>query len=227
MGQYERLAGCYDDFTVDVEYPKWKEFYKKLFREHNTEVESILDLACGTGTLSVLLAEDGYEVIGVDASPDMLAEAMAKSGECKKTPPMFLCQEMEELDLYGTVDAAISSLDSINYLDGEEALDATLSRLKFFVRPGGLFLFDINTEHKFRTIDGECFMRENEDDICIWRAAYDEKSRRCLMMVDVFRREGKLWSRSFEEHEEYAFGREEIEKLLEKNSFELLGVYDE
>ncbi len=227
MSQYENLANCYDDFTTDVNYPQWKQFYEKLFTLHSTEVESILDLGCGTGTMSYLLADDGYEVIGVDMSPDMLSRAMEKSGDCKGIQPLFLCQDMEELDLYGTVDAAISGLDSINYLDGYDALDRTLSRLKFFVRPGGLFLFDVNTEYKFRTISGDCFMREDEDNVCIWRAAYDENERRCLMMMDVFSRTGKLWERSSEEHEEYAFSEAEIRKALSDNEFELEAIYTE
>ena len=227
MSQYEGLANCYDEFTEDVSYPRWADYFEKLFHTHNTKVESILDLACGTGTLSFILAERGYEVIGVDASPDMLSQATSKPCPEGAIPPLFLCQEMEELDLYGTVDAAVSSLDSISYLDGFDALDATLSRLRFFIRPGGLFIFDVNTEHKFQTIDGECFMRDGEDDVCIWRAAYDEEEKRCLMMVDVFTRDGELWSRSFEEHEEYAFSKDEILKTLEKNGFSLESSYDE
>ncbi|MBR3848514.1 MAG: class I SAM-dependent methyltransferase [Oscillospiraceae bacterium] len=227
MSQYEGLANCYDEFTEDVSYPRWADYFEKLFKSHNTEVSSILDLACGTGTLSFILAERGYEVIGVDASSDMLSQAAAKPCPEGAIPPLFLCQEMEELDLYGTVDAAVSSLDSISYLDGFDALDATLSRLRFFIRPGGLFIFDVNTEHKFHTIDGECFMRDGEDNVCIWRSAYDEDEKRCLMMVDVFKREGELWSRSFEEHEEYAFSEKEILKALEENGFSLEASYDE
>ena len=148
MSRYESLALCYDEFTEDVSYPRWADFFEKLFTVHNTEVKSILDLACGTGTLSFIFAERGYEVIGVDASPDMLSCATSEPCPDGAIPPLFLCQEMEELDLYGTVDAAVSSLDSINYLDGPEALDATLSRRKFFINPHGLFLFDVNTEYK-------------------------------------------------------------------------------
>ena len=227
MSRYESLALCYDEFTEDVSYPRWADFFEKLFAAHKTEVKSILDLACGTGTLSFIFAERGYEVIGVDASPDMLSRATAKPCPDGAIPPLFLCQDMQELDLYGTVDAAVSSLDSINYLDGFDALDATLSRLKFFINPNGLFLFDVNTEYKFRTIDGECFMRDGDDDVCIWRAAYDEDEKRCLMMVDVFKAEGELWSRSFEEHEEYAFSESEIKEALERNGFTLEARYGE
>ena len=226
MGRYQELADCYDAFTQDVKYSEWADFYESLFKRHNTKVESVLDLSCGTGTLSYILAKKGYEVIGVDASPEMLSRAMAKSSQCTEIMPLFLCQEMEDLDLYGTVDAAVSSLDSINYLDGPCALDKTLGRLKFFIRPGGLFLFDINTEHKFKMINGECFMRENDTDVCIWRSAYNEEEKRCLMMVDVFKKQGKVWARSTEEHEEYAFSESDIVSLLEKNGFSLEAKYD-
>ena len=227
MSQYQGLAGCYDAFTEDVCYPKWADYFESVFSKHETQVESILDLGCGTGSLSVLLSDRGYEVIGVDASPEMLAQAQAKATACKKIPPMFLCQEMEELDLYGTVDAAVSSLDSISYLDGPEALDETVARLKFFVRPGGLFVFDVNTETKFRTIDGENFLREDDDNVCIWSAAYDEASKYCWMGMNLFCREGAVWTREREEHEEYAFSREEIVVALEGNGFTLEAAYDE
>ncbi len=227
MSRYEGLSACYDEFTEDVSYPCWADFFELLFSRHNAQVSSILDLACGTGTLSFILAERGYEVIGVDASPDMLSVAASKPCDSGIIPPLFLCQEMEELDLYGTVDACVSCLDSINHLDGSDALDATLSRLKFFIRPGGLFIFDINTAYKFKTIDGQCFMRDGDDDVCIWRAAYNESERRCLMMLDIFKRDGKLWSRSYEEHEEYAFSKDEIISCLSENGFALEACYDE
>ncbi len=227
MSRYQSLAGSYDRFTEDVGYPAWADYFERLFSKHNTPVESLLDLGCGTGTLSCIFAERGYEVIGVDASPDMLAQAQAKAASCTKIPPMFLCQEMEELDLYGTVDAAVSSLDSISYLDGVPALDATLARLKFFVRPDGLFIFDVVTAAKFRAIDGNCYLREDEETLCVWSAGYDEESKYCAMSMDLFRKAGALWSREHEEHEEYAFSHEEICKALERNRFSLEAVYGE
>ena len=227
MSQYQDLAGCYDAFTDDVCYPRWADYFETVFSKHETDVESILDLGCGTGSLSVLLSNRGYEVIGVDASPEMLAQAQTKASTCEKIPPLFLCQEMEELDLYGTVDAAVSSLDSISYLDGPEALDLALARLKFFVRPGGLFVFDVNTETKFHTIDGENFLREDDDNVCIWSAAYDEESKYCWMGMNLFRRDGAVWTRSREEHEEYAFSETEISTALKQNGFVLEAAYDE
>lgn len=227
MSQYQSLAGSYDHFTEDVGYPQWADYFEKIFEKHNTNVESLLDLGCGTGTLSLLFSERGYEVIGVDASPEMLAQAQAKAVSCTKIPPLFLCQEMEELDLYGTVDVAVSSLDSISYLDGYDALFNTLARLKFFVRPGGLFVFDVNTEAKFRAIDGNCYLREDEDTVCVWRAAYDEESKYCLMSMDLFQKVGALWSRECEEHEEYAFSRDEIISALSQNGFTLEAAYGE
>ncbi|MBQ3055267.1 MAG: class I SAM-dependent methyltransferase [Oscillospiraceae bacterium] len=227
MSQYQSLAGSYDHFTEDVGYPAWADYFEHIFSKHNTTVESVLDLGCGTGTLSLLFSERGYEVIGVDASPEMLAQAQVKASSCTKIPPLFLCQEMEELDLYGTVDAAVSSLDSISYLDGYDALFNTLARLKFFVRPGGLFVFDVNTEAKFRTIDGNCYLREDEDTVCVWSAAYDEESKYCVMSMDLFRAAGALWAREHEEHEEYAFSRAEITEALEQNGFTLEAAYGE
>ena len=227
MSQYQSLAESYDAFTEDVGYPEWADYFEQLFSKHETEVESILDLGCGTGTLSYLLSDRGYEVIGVDASADMLAQAQMKAESCSKIPPLFLCQEMEELDLYGTVDAAVSSLDSISYLDGYDALFNTLARLKFFVRLGGLFIFDVNTEEKFRALDGNCYLREDEETLCVWSAGYDEESKYCAMSMDLFRAVGSLWSREHEEHEEYAFSYDEITEALEQNGFTLEATYGE
>ena len=102
---YGPLAGCYDAMTEDVNYPAWADFLEKLFARQPRPVHTVLDLACGTGTMSWLLAQRGYEVIGVDISPDMLAVAAEKDLDGVEEPPIFLCQAMEELDLYGTVDA--------------------------------------------------------------------------------------------------------------------------
>ena len=230
MDSYITLAECYDDFTEDVKYIKWADYLTGLFEKFGDggEMKEILDLACGTGSLSFILAERGYEVIGTDASEEMLAVAQSKITDTKGIPPMFLCQRMEELDLYGTVDAAVCCLDSLNYLTEKEALETAFSRLKFFVRPGGLFIFDVNTHDKFSFLDGQSFVRENDDYFCAWTAEYDEEEKLCSFYYDIFREtEDGLWERSFEEHTERAHSRAEIASALKASSFELVAEFGE
>lgn len=229
MSSYTSLAECYDEFTGDVRYSLWADYLTGLFDKYSDKdgVHDVLDLACGTGSLSVILAERGFEVIGTDASEDMLAEAQSKAWTVSGTPPMFLHQSMEEIDLYGTVDAAVCCLDSINYLTSRELLSQAFSRLKFFIRPGGLFIFDVNTDAKFRNLDGSVFLRENEDFFCTWSAEYDKDSRLCTFFYDIFKNCGELWSREQEEHTERAHSYDEIKNALENAEFSLLTVFGE
>ncbi len=225
MSSYGRLADSYDLFTADVEYSVWADYYEEIFRRFHAKPEMILDLACGTGSLTVALAQRGYDMIGVDASSDMLAVAMQKTQELPAMP-LFLCQRMEELDLYGTVDAAICALDSLNYLTSAAALRTAFARLRFFVRPGGLVIFDVNTEAKFRAMDGESYLRDEENHFCAWSAEYDENTRLCRMMMDIFDRDGALWARSSEEHIERAHSEEELHAALRDAGFRCLARWD-
>ena len=170
MDCYTSLAGGYDSLTEDVQYEKRAAFLQKLLAKSTIPVHTVLDLACGTGTMTCLLAEAGYEMIGVDLSEDMLSEAAGKTVSPGKIPPIYLQQSMEELDLYGTVEAAVCCLDSINYLTDARALKRALQRLHLFVAPGGVFLFDVNTPCKLRSLDGQVFLDEREDLYCVWRA---------------------------------------------------------
>jgi len=229
MSNYTSLAECYDEFTQDVKYTLWADYLTGLFKqfEDRNKTAQVLDLACGTGSLSVILAERGYEVIGTDASEDMLAVAQEKSFNLSVTPPMFLHQRMEELDLYGTVDAAVCCLDSLNYLTNLKDLQLAFSRLRYFVRPGGLFIFDVNTDAKFKQLDGCTFLRESDDFFCAWSAEYDQENRLCSFFYDIFRCCGELWERDFEEHTERAHTKEEIVSALNSADFELIATFGE
>ena len=138
MSSYQALALSYDALTTDVGYRRRAEYLDRLLKKSRLPVHTVLDLACGTGTLTCLLAEMGYEMIGVDGSEDMLAQAQTKAMNVKGERPLFLHQTMPKLDLYGTVEAAVSCLDSINYLTDLRDLKRTLERLHLFIAPGGL-----------------------------------------------------------------------------------------
>lgn len=222
---YNALAPCYDAFTRDVDYRAWADLCEKIFAAEGKHPRLVLDLACGTGSLSCELAGRGYEVIGADASEDMLSQAAEKAARLEGcAAPLFICQTMQELDLYGTVEAAVCSLDGLNYLPPEE-LDKALSRLHLFLEPGGIFVFDVNSERKLRGLDGQVFVDETEDSLCLWRAEFDAPERRCRYGMDIFTRRGKLWRRDFEEHIEYAYSVSELEERLAGAGFASVKVY--
>ena len=212
MTAYAALAQVYDSLMPAQAYPAWAESCDALFRPRG--LHTVLDLACGTGRLSWLLAEKGYEVIGADLSSDMLAEAMAAGeGRSVEVRPMFICQAMEELDLYGTVQAAVCSMDGMNYLDSE-ALREALRRVHLFLEPGGVFLFDLHTPARFRAMDGETYCSESDSAFCVWNAHLEEDGSACRYLIDIFTPAGKLWRRNREEHWEYVHDPEEVCALL-------------
>ena len=218
MSCYGSLAGYYDKLTGDVPYSKFIEFYEAEFARDGGEFRLLLDLCCGTGTLTCELARRGYEMIAADASVDMLMQAREKSAELP-CPPLFLCQDAAELDLYGTVDAAVCSLDGMNYI-APDALPEVFHRLHLFVRPDGLLIFDIRTPEWLRALDGDIFVDEKDDVLCLWRADFDEEMPAIVYGMDIFSLEKRgLWSRESEEHIEYAHTPEKLRALLEAAGF--------
>ena len=222
MSAYQALSGSYDVLTEDVPYGEFVSFYQQEFQHDGGEFHLLLDLCCGTGTLTWLLAEAGYELIGTDASADMLSIAAGKSSSAA-VAPLFLCQAAEKLDLYGCVDAAVSSLDSVNYIPSE-CFPSVLKRLHLFIRPGGLFLFDIRSENWLRSLDGSTSVDEKEDLLCLWRADFDPEKKALHYGMDIFTKRGRLWERDGEEHTEYVYTEAEIGRMLRDEGFTLLRV---
>ena len=225
MSAYEGLARFYDGLTRDVDYEQWADWYQSWFRESRVPVRIVLDLACGTGTLTCLLARRGLTMIGADRSAEMLAEAWEKAAGLECEPPVFLNQSAQELDLYGTVDACVSSLDSLNYVTGEPALRSALRRVHTFLMPGGFFLFDVLSESHMRGLDGQIFLDETEDVFCLWRTEYRPEDRMVVYGMDLFEREGNHWLREQEEHRERAWTHEELERMLREEGFHTVRRY--
>lgn len=217
MSSYTSLAAWYDTFTGDVPYSLFADFYEAEFHRCGGEFRLLLDLCCGTGTLTREMAMRGYELIAADASVDMLMQAQSKDYG-SAVPPLFLCQDAAELDLYGTVDAAYCSLDGINYLR-PEVLPEVFRRLHLFIRPDGLLIFDFHPAGWFRSLDGKIFVDESEDALCLWRADFDTELNAIVYGMDIFSRCGKLWKRRGEEHIEYAHSFETMKLLLEQAGF--------
>ena len=147
----------------------------------------------------------------------MLMQAQEKAAGLVP-PPLFLCQEAGELDLYGTVDAAYCSLDGMNYIPPDE-LPELFHRLRLFIRPGGLLIFDIRSPEWLRSMDGQVYVDEQEDVLCLWRADMDEDGQRMSYGMDIFSREGALWRRDGEEHTEYVYTFEALRTLMEREGF--------
>ena len=226
MSAYGALASVYDRLTGDVCYERRADYIEKLFRKSHIDVHTVLDLACGTGTMTNILTERGYEMIAVDGSADMLAEAREKAADLQGEPPVFLNQSMPQLDLYGTVDAAICCLDSINYLTNPKDVQKTLQRLHLFVAPGGILVFDINSVEKLRGLDGQVFLDETEDVYCVWRTEFEKRSNICTYWMDIFTRmEDDTWERDFEEHRQRAYEVDQLRNWLMEAGFTHIRTY--
>ena len=225
---YENLAGCYDQFTRDVDYVRWADYLERHFARSALPIHTVLDLACGTGSLTLELARPGYEMIGVDQSEEMLAQAAEKCRQASEIPPLFLHQSMDKLDLYGTIDACVCCLDSVNYVTSPQKLERAFQRVHTFLMPGGLFVFDVNTPDKLRALDGQVFLDESADAYCVWRADYSARRRVCTYGMDLFTLEPDgRWSGAEELHEEYAYEPDELEALLIRAGFSRIKQYGE
>ena len=224
MNAYTNLAPYYGELMSHVDYAGWADFAQRHFARLNRPVKLVLDLACGVGALSGILAERGYEVIGADASPDMLSVASANNILHEK-PPLFLCQPMQSLDLYGTVDAAVCSLDSLNYLPSLDTLKQALGRVCLFLEPGGLFLFDVRTPAHFAAMDGQAAVVETDRLYCVWQTDWNARALTARHSVSLFVQEGALWRRINEEHRQRAYANDCWEALLIEAGFTDVRLY--
>jgi len=229
------FARHYDALTANINYPALARYFDRIIKKvsRGKDGNIMLDLACGTGNLSWRFAAMGYQVIGVDASPDMLAVAATKADEtdlpARAVPPLFLCQPMQELDLYGTVDACVCALDSINHLPDLSALKAAFARVSLFLAPGGVFAFDINTSHKHKNILADnTFVYEAGETICLWQNEYHPKNDRVDISLDFFTSQGKgLYRRETQRFSERVFTHQQLRGALRAAGLNLLAVYKE
>ena len=224
MDAYKALAASYDRLTNDVDYEAVVAFYKEILTREGVRPRTAVDLACGTGSVAVLLAKDGMQVTAVDMSEDMLTVAFEKAAQLEN-PPRFVCQKLQELQLPRGVDLAVCALDSLDYITVPADCAQAIKRVYKALNPGGIFIFDVNTPEKLRAMDGQVFLDEDDDVYCVWRGEFDEETNICSYGMDLFQREGKHWYRSFEEHREYAYSREQLEGYLRDAEFTHIEVY--
>lgn len=217
------FAQFYDALTSNIKYGSKADFLLNIANRFGCRSSEILDLACGTGSLSIELARRGRDVIAIDASPEMLAVAAAKSQKFHSRI-LYLCQEIEKLELHSPVELSFCVLDSLNHLKGKEALVKAFKRVSRFIEPGGLFIFDMNTPYKHREVLGNhAFIYEQKDFICCWQNDYRSKDNSVFISLDFFVLEdNERYHRMRECFWEYCYTHEEIVTLLQKVGFEVL-----
>lgn len=224
---YDVFSGFYDRLTDNVEYEKRADYFCRLLSMCGAEDGILLDLGCGTGSMSLLMAERGYEVIGVDSSVGMLNVAQQKMFE-SGNQLLLLNQSMQDIDLYGTVDCAICVLDGINHLSGEEEVKKTFGKVSLFMNKGGVFAFDVNTVYKHRHILADnCFVYDFDDLFCAWQNNYNSEDNSVDITLDFFEEEDGVYYRSCESFSEQAYELCDIRAWLEESGFEVVGVYDD
>lgn len=225
MEAYTSFAQVYDMFMDNVPYDEWCAYLHGLLQEQGIASGSVVDLGCGTGQITRRLAKEGYQMTGVDLSADMLSIAMQQQ---ETEPILYLQQDMCELELYEAVDAMVSICDSMNYLLQEEELCQTFSRVKRYLKPNGIFIFDMNTMHKYRDVIGETTISENRDiGSFIWENYYEEQEQINEYDLTLFIEETEGLFRRFEEvHYQRAYEQETVQKCLQEAGLTVLAVYD-
>lgn len=224
---YGAFASVYDILMDNVNYEAWADYLKERLKEYGIFDGLVLELGCGTGTMTELLSEAGYDMIGVDNSGEMLAEAMEKRVESGHDI-LYLLQDMQEFELYGTVRAIISVCDSMNYVTEEEELLKVFKLANNYLDPGGILIFDMNTVYKYEEILGDRTIAENREDCSfIWENSYDPETGINVYELALFlSREDGLYEKEEEVHYQRAYPQECVTELLEKAGLEVLAVYD-
>jgi len=235
MDSYTGFATVYDTFMDNVPYQKWHTFLLKLLHEYGISEGLVLDLGCGTGNMTELLADSGYDMIGIDNSQEMLAIAEGKRQSIEQDEErsiLYLLQDMRAFELYGTVKAVVSICDSVNYITKPEELVEVFRLVNNYLDPGGIFIFDFNTEYKYREILGNQIIAESREDCCfIWDNFYDEDD--CIneyelnLFVKDYDDENKRYLRFQETHFQRGYTLDEMKSLLSISGLEFLAAYDD
>lgn len=229
MSVYENFSEVYDIFMEEVPYIKWVDYIEKIWLKYNLDVKLVAELGCGTGNITIPLAKKGYDMIGVDLSDQMLNKAQEKSKNLE-LDILFLLQDMTEFELYGTVDSVVSICDSINYILEEDELLEVFRLVNNYLNPNGLFIFDMNTEHKFKNVLADnTFSDTSENSAYTLENFYDEEEMINEFYTNFFLKDEEtgLYNRFEEIHHERAYTVETIKILLEKSGLKFIGAFDE
>lgn len=224
---YDDFSRFYDLLTDNVEYEKRADYFCRLLSLCGIKEGILLDLGCGTGNMSFAMADRGFDVIGVDSSVGMLNAAQQKMFESGKRI-LLLNQNMQEIDLYGTIDCAVCVLDGINHLANENEVKQTFAKVSLFMNKGGAFAFDVNTIYKHKNVLADnVFVYEPENVYCVWQNDYNEKDNSVDISLDFFEEEDGVYYRSSENFTEKAYELSDIKNWLEESGFKVVGIYDD
>ena len=229
MEAYTNFAEVYDTFMDNIPYEKWAEYLHEIMEEYNIREGTLLELGCGTGNMTEQLASMGYDMIGVDNSEDMLE--LAKEKRLKTGHDiLYLLQDMQSFELYGTVKAVVSVCDSVNYVTDEAELKEVFRLVNNYLDPRGIFIFDFNTEYKYREILGDRVIAEERDECSfIWDNYYNEQDKINEYELTLFvqsKEDPGLYRKYQEVHYQRAYTLEKIKTLIEKAGLRYIAAYD-
>ena len=228
MDAYTSFASVYDTFMDNIPYEEWTEYLICILKEYGINDGLVLDLGCGTGNMTELLAKAGYDMIGIDNSEEMLEIAMEKKAKSEQDI-LYLLQDMREFELYGTVKVVVSICDSVNYITEEEDLLEVFRLVNNYLDPKGMFVFDFNTIHKYRDIMGNQTIAEDREDCSfIWDNYYYEEEQINEYELSLFIREedSDLYRKYQETHFQKAYDLETMKRLVEQSGLEYIVAYD-
>lgn len=227
MNDYKAFAYLYDGLTLDVDYHKLADYINKIFVKFSKNPKLVLDLGCGTGSLSVIMSEQGREVIGLDNSVECLSVAREKAEKSGQNI-LFINQDMADFELYGTVDAIVSTMDCVNHLLYKNDVKRLLRLAYNYLNPGGIFVFDINSFYKIENIlANNVFCQETDNVFYTWENFYDKKSKICDFYLTFFVKDGEKYTKLTETHSERAYKTEEIITMATDAGFKVSGVFGE
>lgn len=228
MEAYTSFAEVYDTFMDNVPYEEWAEYLAELLQEYDIEDGLVLDLGCGTGSLTEILATKGYDMIGADGSAEMLEIAMEKKAQSGHDI-LYLLQDMREFELYGTVRAVVSVCDCVNYITDEKELEQVFRLVNNYLDPEGIFIFDFNTEYKYKEILGEQTIAEDREDCSfIWDNYYyeDESMNEYELTLFIKEQDSNLYRKYQEMHYQKAYTLDAMRELIEWSGLEFVTAYD-
>lgn len=224
---YNNFAYVYDKLTLDIDYKRWADYVESIFKRNNLSASMVLELGCGTGSFGVEMARRGYDMICLDLSSDML-DCAAEKAKKEDLDILFLNQNMCSFELYGTVDAIVCLLDSFNYLTNPSQINKMFKLVKNYLNPGGLFIFDINTQYKFENTIADNLFYEIDDEITyIWENDYNKKTRKARFDLTFFVKKDELYERFDETHYEKAYSDSEITDFIKNSGMEFVARFGE
>lgn len=226
MEAYTGFAAVYDTFMDNIPYEEWCVYLRKLLLRYGVSEGIVLELGCGTGSLTELLAESGYDMIGIDSANEMLQLAVEKRAQSGRDI-LYLCQDMRSFELYGTVAAAVSVCDCMNYITEPVELVTVFRLVNNYLDLGGVFIFDLNTEYKYRLLGDSTIAEDREECSFIWENEYDEAEKINTYELSVFVKESDgRYEKYHETHFQRAYSLEEVKTALTGAGLEFLAAFD-